>query len=76
MDAVARDVINTLHPLSLSNKKGMAQKKVKSISSQPFKSPPELETNFLRTYIYYMGKHIQDDCIYAFFSIIWPEKKN
>lgn len=59
-----------------SNKKEMASKKVKSTSSQALKSPPELETNSMRTHIYDIEKHLQDDCIYAFSALSGGGKKN
>lgn len=47
----------------------MASKKVKSISSQALKSPPELETNSMRTHICDIENHLQDVCIYAILAL-------
>lgn len=49
-------IINTLQGLSLSNKQGMASEMAEPISSQALQSPPELETNSMRTCIYDMQK--------------------
>lgn len=64
-------IINILHALSLGNKKGMTSKKVKT--SQALKSPPELETNSMRTYI--CDKSIYKKTAFMHFLVLSDQEK-